>query len=124
MSAPVIPALRCHEPPPGRFRVAGRPQLFYGLCDLQGGLGGRQVCGVDDLGLIAQPGAGRLGVGLEVLETEWGRDGMLPLDAPAEGVPVSVEDEVPYRNGAGSGGSPLADRHMERASLTTAGFRP
>ena len=60
----------------------------------------REVRGVDDLGLGVQPGAGRLGVGLEVLEAERGgaEDGV-PLDAPAEGVLVGVEDEVPYRDG-------------------------
>lgn len=38
--------------------------------DLQGGLAGCEVRGVDDLGLAEQPGAGRLGVRVEVLETE------------------------------------------------------
>jgi hypothetical protein len=33
-------------------------------------VGGGEVCGVDDLGLVVQPGAGRLGIGLEVLKTE------------------------------------------------------
>jgi hypothetical protein len=68
--------------------------------DLQGGLFRREVRGVDDLGLGVQPRAGRLGVGLKVLETEWGgAQKSVPLDAPAEGVLVSVEDEVPYRDG-------------------------
>jgi hypothetical protein len=81
------------------FSRGGQASTLDGLCDLQGGLSGREVRGIDDLGLAVQPRAGRLGVGLKVFETESGGDGSGPLNAPAEGVLVSVEDEVPYRNG-------------------------
>ncbi|MBQ0905268.1 hypothetical protein [Micromonospora sp. U21] len=67
--------------------------------DLQGGMGGREVLGVHDLGLGMQPRAGRLGVGLEVLEAERGGDGVFLLDTRTEGVLVSVQDEVPHRDG-------------------------
>ena len=70
-----------------------------GVCDLPGGLGRREVCGVDDLGLVVQPRAGCLGVEAEVVEPERRGDGVVPLDAPAEGGLVGVEDEVPDRDG-------------------------
>lgn len=71
-----------------------------GLCDLLGGLGGGEVCGVDDLGLGVQPRAGRLGVGLEVAETERGvgAENGVARDARAEGVLVGMEDKVPDRH--------------------------
>jgi hypothetical protein len=61
-----------------------------GLCDLLGGLGGGEVRGVDDLGLGVQPRSDRLGVGLEVLETERGigAENGVARDARAEGVLV------------------------------------
>lgn len=80
---------------------AGRTTTLDGLRDLQGGLGGREVRGVDDLGLAVQPRACRLGVGLKVLETEGGvgaKNGVA-RDARAEGVLVGMEDEVPDWNG-------------------------
>ena len=47
-----------------------------------------------------QPGAGRLGIGLEVPEAEQGgAKKCVSLDAPAKGLLVGVEDEVPYRDG-------------------------
>jgi hypothetical protein len=47
-----------------------------------------------------QPGAGRLGIGLEVLEAEQGgTKKSVSLNTPAEDILVSVEDEVPYRDG-------------------------
>ncbi len=56
---------------------------------------------MDDLGLAVQPRAGRLGVGLKVFEAEGrvGAENSVPRDTPAEGVLVTVEDEVPYGNG-------------------------
>lgn len=73
------------------------PSTVDGVCDLQCGPGGREVSGVDDLRLVVQPGSGRLGIGLEVLETEQGvAKRCVPLDAPAEGVLVSAEDEMPW----------------------------
>lgn len=63
-------------------------------------LGGRKVCGVDDLGLLVQSGASRFGVGVEVLQSERGRaQQSVCLDSPPKGVTVSVEDEVPDRDG-------------------------
>lgn len=44
-----------------------RPLTLEGLCDLPCGLLGCEVCGVDDLGFVVQPGAGCLGVGLEIV---------------------------------------------------------
>lgn len=51
-------------------REACRASTLDGVRDLQGDLAGGEVRGVDDLGLAVQPGAGRLGVGLEVFQTE------------------------------------------------------
>jgi hypothetical protein len=63
-----------------------------GLCDLLGGLCGGEVRGVDDLGLGVQPRAGRLGVGLKVLETERGvgAENGVARDARAEGFLVGM----------------------------------
>jgi hypothetical protein len=54
---------RVYELSPGPLPV-GAASTIDGICDLLGGPGGREVCGVDDLGLIVQPGASRLSVGL------------------------------------------------------------
>ena len=85
----------------GRVPRGGRTSALDGLCDLQGGLGGREERGVDDLGLAVQPCADRLGVGLQVCQPERGvgADDGVARDACAEGVLVGVEDEVPYRDG-------------------------
>jgi hypothetical protein len=49
------------------------------------------------LGLLAEPGSGGFGVGLEVRESEWRwAKHLVAQDARAEGVLVSVQDEVPY----------------------------
>ena len=56
------------------------------------------MCGVDDLGRFVQPRAGSLGVQVKVLDAEWGRDRMVPLDTTAECVLACVEDKMPDRN--------------------------
>jgi hypothetical protein len=85
--------------PPAHVSRSGRASTLDGLCDPQGGLGGREVRGVDDLGLAMSPRAGCFGVGLEVFEAERGGDGVFSLDPPAQGDLVSVQDELPYRDG-------------------------
>ena len=72
--------------------------ILDSIRDLQGGLAGCEVRGVDDLGLPVQPGARRFGVGLEVVKAEggWARaERSVSFDALAECVLGSVEDEMP-----------------------------
>ncbi len=53
-----------------RLSIRRFPSPDDGVCDLVGGPDGREVGGVNDLGLVMQPGASRLGIGLEVVATE------------------------------------------------------
>lgn len=92
-----MPAARGHRRLPSKLSIFSTSTLD-GLCDLQAHRRGREVRGVDDLGLGVQPGPGCLGVGREIPETERGRDDVLPLDPPAESVLVGVQDEVPHGN--------------------------
>lgn len=93
-----MPVLVRPHLPACRVAGAGRKQasVLDGLRDLQSGPGGREVRGVDDLGLAVQPCPGRLSVGLEVFETKRrvGAKNGVARDPSAEGVLVGVEDEV------------------------------
>ena len=66
--------------------------------DLPRGLVRWEVCGVDDLGFIVQPGAGCLGVRLQVREAEGrGAEDFVVLYAVAERGLIGVEHEMPDR---------------------------
>ena len=62
------------------------------LRDHRADLIGTAIRGIDDLRFVVQPHAGRLGVGLQVSESERGRTPIgVAFDAPTEGFPVGVD---------------------------------
>ena len=54
--------------------------------------------GVDNLSFSVEPCSGSLGIRFQIVETERGRNGVVPSYPGVKGVLVGVDHEVPYWN--------------------------